>query len=276
MYSTALIDEDNVYLCQLETAVSRAASYCTYVPFVDGLLIDTGFAHAGRSLLEALRRRRVEQAVNTHAHEDHIGNNSLVVKHFGALLQAPAAALPMLERPQLICTHLYQHAIWGLPSPSHATALGGQVRTPRFSFQVIPTPGHCADHVCFYEPQRGWLFGGDLFLSVKVRLARGFENAQDLIDSLRQVCALNLRYLFCYHRGALKDPLPMLRAKIDFMEGAAGQIRSLHDAGAGVKEIADRVLGKEPLTQRVVTLGDLSKANLVRAFLKERGAGYET
>jgi hypothetical protein len=55
MFSATLIDEGIVYLSKLETLTSKAVSYCTYVPLVDGLLIDTGFANASHSLLKARR-----------------------------------------------------------------------------------------------------------------------------------------------------------------------------------------------------------------------------
>lgn len=274
MFSSRVVDD--VLLIKLETLRSKSVSYSTHVPLVDGLLIDTGFFNAERSLLKALAGHQVEQVVNTHAHEDHIGNNSSIIKHFKATLQAPEASLPLLERPKLVCTHPYQYLIWGLPRPSHASALAQEVHTSRFSFLVIPTPGHSADHVCLYEPERGWLFGGDLFLSVKVRLARGFENANDLMTSLKRVCKLKPRLLFCYHRGVITDPVPMIQAKLEFMDELHNRIHRLFESGAGIKEIATRILGRDPLSYGLITWGDFSKANLVRSFLKDTGAGYET
>jgi ribonuclease/clavin/mitogillin len=274
MFSISVV-EDEVLVVKLETFLSRWVSYATHVPLVDGLLIDTGFARAGNSLLKALAGREVNQVVNTHAHEDHIGNNSLILSAFGAVLFSPGASRDALLNPKSVCTLPYQHMIWGLPRPSQAAALGSEVQTARFRFQVIPTPGHSADHVCFYEPDRGWLFGGDLFLSVKVRLARGFENANDLRDSLRRVVALKPRLLFCYHRGVVADPIPTLKKKLGFMDDLHDRIQTLAASGADINEIVRRIPGPDPLSYRLITQGDFSKANLVRSFLKDAGAGYE-
>lgn len=275
MFSTRIVD-DHVLVIKLETLLSKSASYATHVPLVDGLLIDTGFAKAANSLVKALAGREVNQVANTHAHEDHIGNNSLMVKIFSAVVLSPESSRAELLNPESVCTRAYQRMIWGLPRPSQASALGHEVQTARFRFQVIPTPGHSADHVCLYEPERGWLFGGDLFLSVKVRLARGFENANDLRNSLRRVCALNPRLLFCYHRGVITDPLPKLQKKLEFMDDLHYRVHHLAASGAGIEEIARRVLGPDPLSYKMITQGDFSKGNLVRSFLKGTGAGYET
>ena len=50
--------------------------YHTAAYWVDGLLIDTGCAHTARQLTSTLKGWRVDQVVNTHSHEDHIGANA--------------------------------------------------------------------------------------------------------------------------------------------------------------------------------------------------------
>lgn len=275
MFSTACVDND-IFLIKLETLISKAVSYCTYVPLVDGLLVDSGFSMAADSLVKALGGRDVNQIVNTHAHEDHIGNNKLIVKLFNAVVLSSEASRPVLREPASICRHAYQSLIWGCPEPSDASILGQEVHTRRFRFQVVPTPGHSSDHICLYEPERGWLFGGDLFLSVKVRLARGFENANDLRDSLRRVCALKPKTFFCYHRGVIADSSILLKKKLNFMDDLHEKIHRMAAAGTGIEEIARRLLGREPLSFKLATGGDFSKVNLVKSFLKDAGAGYET
>jgi glyoxylase-like metal-dependent hydrolase (beta-lactamase superfamily II) len=50
---------------------------------------------------------------------------------------------------------------------------------------VIPTPGHSEDHICLFEPNEGWLFSGDLFISERVKYMREDENVYSLLDSLK-------------------------------------------------------------------------------------------
>jgi glyoxylase-like metal-dependent hydrolase (beta-lactamase superfamily II) len=266
--------DGEVDVIRLETRFSRAMSYCAYAALVDGLLVDSGFVRAQEQLLGALEGRRVEQVVNTHAHEDHIGNNREVAERFGADVAAPSAGLADIRRPRTVAVLPYQRMLWGTPSPSHPAPLGTVVRTPRFRLEVVPTPGHSIDHVCFHEPERGWLFAGDLYLGSQVRLARPFENGADLVASLERVLALRPRIVFCGHRGPLEDGVAALERKLRFVSEMREKALALSRAGAAPREIAARLVPGEPLNYRLFTFGDVSRLNFVRSLLKEPGQGY--
>jgi glyoxylase-like metal-dependent hydrolase (beta-lactamase superfamily II) len=275
MRASATRVEGEVLALRLETPFSRALSYCAYANLVDGLLVDSGFVRAQGQLLAALAGERVERVVNTHVHEDHVGNNREIAERFGAEVAAPAAGLAGLGRPERIAVLPYQRLLWGRPSRSAAAPLGAEVRTPRFRFDVVPTPGHSQDHVAFHEPERGWLFSGDLYLGSQVRLARPFENAADLVASLERVIALRPRILFCGHRGPLEDPLQALGRKLGFLSDLREKALALHRSGAPAEEIAARLAPGEPLGFFLFTFGDLSRRNFVRSLLKAPGEGYE-
>lgn len=266
--------DGEVTVLRLETRFSRALSYCAYASLVDGLLVDSGFVRAQAQLFAALAGRRVERVVSTHAHEDHVGNNREVAERFGAEVAVPAAGLADLGRPDRIAVLPYQRILWGRPSPSAAAPLGSEVRTPRFRLDVVPTPGHSIDHVCFHEPERGWLFSGDLYLGSQVRLARPFENAADIVASLERVIALRPRVLFCGHRGPLRNPVEVLGRKLGFVADLREKALALSKEGAPVEEIAARLAPGEPLGFWLFTFGDLSRHNFVRSLLKAPGRGY--
>ncbi len=266
--------DGEVEVFRLETRFSRALSYRACAALVDGLLVDSGFTHARGQLLRELRGRTVEQVVNTHAHEDHVGNNREIAERFGAEVAAPPVAVAALTRPERIAVLPYQRILWGVPPPSVARPLGREIRTRRFRFDVVPTPGHSRDHVCFHEPERGWLFSGDLYLGSQVRLARPFENGADLVASLERAVALRPRILFCGHRGPLEGAVEVLERKLRFLAGMRERALALSRAGSPPEEIAARLVGREPLGYRLFTQGDLSKLNFVRSLLKEPGQGY--
>lgn len=266
--------DGEVDVIRLETRFSRFMSYCAYAAVVDGLLVDSGFVRARRQLLRALEGRGIEQVVNTHAHEDHVGNNREVAERFGARVSAPAAGLSDLARPERIAALPYQRLLWGTPSPSGPAPLGKELLTRRFRFDVVPTPGHSRDHVCFHEPERGWLFAGDMYLGSQVRLARPFENAADMITSLERTLALRPRIVFCGHRGPLEDGVAVLERKLRFVADMREKALALSRSGAPVEEIAARLAPGEPLSYRLFTFGDMSRLNFVRSLLKEPGQGY--
>jgi len=87
-----------------------------------------------------------------------------------------------------------------------------------------------------------------------------------LVASLRAAAALEPRLLLDAHRGAVYEPVPLLEAKIAWMDGVIGEITDLHARGISEREIARRVLGREELVGWV-SRGEYSKRALVHAVL---------
>jgi glyoxylase-like metal-dependent hydrolase (beta-lactamase superfamily II) len=238
----------------------HVAAYC-----VDGLLIDTGFDYLAEPFYRALQNKNVEQIVNTHHHEDHVGANYLFEQRRGVKAFAHALALPLIATPPKRLKP-YRDVVWGVPKPAHPEAIGDRISTAKHSFHVLPLPGHSPDHLGLYEPQQGWLFSGDLFLSVKVRVLRCDEDVIASMESLRQVMALPLQYMFCGSGKILAQPIELLKKKLEFYEDIQQRCETLHQKGWAVEKIRDAVLGKEGVWPWM-SQGEFSKLNLVKAFL---------
>lgn len=242
------------------------AIYWTGVYLVDGLLVDSGPPNLARAVRRLVGELAVRQCVTTHHHEDHSGNHGVLATELRITPLVHASALPRLAEAD---THfqLYRRVAWGRRPGAPAAALGDRLDTPRFRFQVIHTPGHAADHVALFEPERGWLFSGDLYLAPRLRYLRADEDVHAMIDSLRRVVALEPAVLFCQHRGRVDDGAARLRQKLDFLVELGGRIHDLHDRGWSEPAIA-RALPGSDLLWRMWTGGDFSKRNFVRAFLR--------
>ena len=144
------------------------------------------------------------------------------------------------------------------------------VKTAHHHFQVIPTPGHCPDHVCFYEPEQGWLFSGDLFIHERAHYLRRDEDLDELMKSLQHVLALRPKLLVCSHTGVIEDACGAIERKIAYWEQLRIQAQTLRRSGLSVHEVTDHLLGGEGWMTRV-SGGHMSKINLVRALLKTNG-----
>lgn len=262
-------------LIRIQTRLSGVLSYSTYVPLFGGVLIDSGFMRARKSLVQGLQGKPPELIVHTHSHEDHIGNSAFLKRTLGVQVMAPKASLVVIKNPAVMGYGVYRRLIWGIPEGLQAKPLGDCLETSGVRLLVIPTPGHSHDHVVFFEPERRWVFLGDLFLSVKVPCARPYENAHDLMASLKRVLELKPKLAFCYHKGVLKDPEAALKAKLAFLEGLRERILPLSERGLDAQAIARKVLGKDPWLLRAMTRGDFSGTHLVRSFLRAPGEGYE-
>jgi glyoxylase-like metal-dependent hydrolase (beta-lactamase superfamily II) len=238
--------------------------YTVQAYLVDGLLIDTGCPATASELVAWCRERDVRQVVNTHHHEDHSGGDWALQKILGLPVAAPPQAVDILAGfPHL---EFYRRVIWGQPGNVAVEPLGDVVETDRYRFEVIPTPGHCPDHVCLFEQEQGWLFSGDLFVHERVRYLRSDEDVSDTLRALRRALALRPRLLVCCHAGLVTDACGAIARKIAFWEDLTERGQALRQQGFSVREVTDRLLGPEDMTTWL-SRGHFSKSNLVRALL---------
>ena len=184
----------------LARTIAGRGRYWTTAYLVDGLLIDTGCAHTAREIVSVLADTPLSKIVNTHTHEDHIGANSILQRQRANLeILAHPLALPVLADPRgRQPLHLYRQWFWGWPEPSHGISLADEdwIETENFRFQVLYTPGHSPDHICLYEPERGWLFTGDLFIGGQERALRDGYDIWGIIASLKRIAALPSTIMF--------------------------------------------------------------------------------
>jgi glyoxylase-like metal-dependent hydrolase (beta-lactamase superfamily II) len=240
--------------------------YFTAAYWVDGLLIDTGCAHTAPESISTLASWPVDQVVNTHSHEDHIGANADVQSIYTCPIWAHPQALPILENPKLQPLQPYRRILWGWPQPSHGQPAGDRIETGRFYFHVIATPGHSQDHICLFEPQQGWLFSGDAYVGGKDRALREGYDIHGIIDSLKALARLPVKTLFSGSGSVKPNGSQVLRDKIAYLEELGDRIQSLHDQGLTPRQIRRQAIGRE-LPIAYVTMGHFSGQRLVRSYL---------
>lgn len=138
------------------------------------ILIDTGLGVSNiKNIVDSLTKLPV-MVVTTHAHWDHIGSHRYfdyiavhglekewlsvefplplsVVKN--NLMKAPCSFPVGFELDNY---QIFQGEPQKILHDGDTLNLGGR------SIQVIHTPGHSPGHCCFYEPDRKYLFSGDL------------------------------------------------------------------------------------------------------------------
>jgi len=240
---------------------------------VDGLLIDTGCAHTALELADFLKDFDASVAVNTHYHEDHVGANRLLQERFGIDIFAHRDSVPLINQvPEL---YPYQELVWGYPEPSEVRCIPESIETDHFHFDVIDTPGHSIGHITLVEPDRGWCFTGDLFVSEKPRVIRPEEDVEQIVRSMYRLLELPVSelVLFTSVHKVVQNGRKALRACIEYLKDVSHQARRLEEEGHSIEDIVRIIFGGEDLFPEL-TDGQFSSENLVRSALSGLGVSW--
>jgi glyoxylase-like metal-dependent hydrolase (beta-lactamase superfamily II) len=228
-------------------------------------LVDSGCPATARELAAWCEGRGIRRVVHTHHHEDHIGGDLELVRRQGVEVLAPPRTVPVLAA--FYDLPWYRRLVWGRAHSVRARPFGERVEIGGHDFRVLPTPGHCSDHCCFFQPELGWLFSGDLYIHPRVTYLRCSEDARTILQSLRAVLALEPQLLICSHAGFVENACERLEQRIAYWEDLGRRAASLADRGVGVGRISRRLLGAEGV-MTLISGGDFSKVNLIRALLR--------
>lgn len=249
---------NDVELIRLRSWRSAAMGYSVCVFLVRDQLIDTGFPSARAALARLLDERRPRGIVVTHQHEDHAGNVALAAGRGVPIAMARSTETAL--RAGEANVGLYRRVCWGTMAPLRSTI---EPHEP-IGLELIATPGHSPDHHVAWDAEREILFAGDLFLGVKVRVARPMEDPRALAHSARRAAALRPRVLYDAHRGRVPHGAASLGAKAAWLEETIGAIDDRIARGWGDRAITRAVLGREDVVA-LMSRGDLSRLNFVRA-----------
>ena len=259
--------EPGVTRLRLRSLQGRLVGYEVSAYVVRGVLVDTGFAHARRELLGAVRALAPRGVIVTHWHEDHAGNAPALASeglpmHMHADCESTLRARPAIRA--------YRRLVWGA-TPALDVPLAPFDPAP---LETLHLPGHSPEHLVVWDAERRVLASGDLFLGVKVRVAHETESPRALLLSLRRAAALEPRLLLDAHRGPVDDAASKLFAKAAWLEDTMGEIARLAERGHSERAITRAVLGREDATA-FASAGEYSKRSFVRAVLRDAGAGNE-
>jgi len=248
--------------------VNGEIPYVTTAYLVDGLLIDTGPSNTASELAEVVQGRYLKVAVNTHYHEDHIGGNATLMRHFGIRILASPVAAPVIKRGP----YLYEmgREAWGAPEPTEVDCLPERLETDHFCFDVVDTPGHCHGHVSLVEPTKGWCFCGDLYVPWEpTRCRPEDEDLGETVSSMQKLIRLQTDelVLFTSVGRVVQDGRAALRSRIQYYRDMRDRAIALEREGLSVAAIRERLFGEEsPVAE--ATGGGISSQHFVRALLR--------
>lgn len=163
-----------------------------------------------RGYLAATEHAEIALCAVTHFHFDHSANLRWIGDEFGATVTITEATAARLE-PH----HLPEDGPTIL-KPDGVLDAGG----PRL--QVIPTPGHSPDSVCYFLEDEGVLFTGDTILGSSTTTVQDLAAYMESLSRLRNLP--NLRVLCPGHGALIHDPFATLDGYIAHRQERERQI----------------------------------------------------
>jgi hydroxyacylglutathione hydrolase len=162
--------------------------------FVDGAepaLVDAGVGHSAHldAIAQALAGRQLARVLVTHGHADHASGVPAIRQRW-----------PDVE----ICAGAPDAA----SGPTRRLTDGDAIVAGDSALVALHTPGHAADHFCFWDPTSRALFSGDMLVkgsTVMIPAGRGGD-LREYLASLRRLAALAPRRAYPGHGDVIDDP----------------------------------------------------------------------
>jgi glyoxylase-like metal-dependent hydrolase (beta-lactamase superfamily II) len=193
-------------------------------------------------------------------------------------VDAVARALNGAGLARVLVTHWHPDHVSGLPALKDrwprltvVESAGEPVPAGDGVLEILPTPGHAPDHVCFYDRAAGDLYCGDLARkggTIVIPVSKGGE-LRAYLASLRRVRDLGPRRLLPGHGPIVEDPIALIDEYLAHREQREQQILQAILAGARtVPEIVRHVYPALP-----ASLSDAAAESVRAHLIKLRDEG---
>jgi glyoxylase-like metal-dependent hydrolase (beta-lactamase superfamily II) len=165
------------------------------------------------AIIGASMKERVRWVVLTHTHPDHAPGTTRLVKATGAEVLAYGKRL---DKDSTI-------------TPDRAIGEGDTIEGTEFGLDVLHTPGHAPNHLCFLLEEERVLFTGDTVLDGMFSVVspqRGGDMAQYL-ESLGRMEKLRLSRLAPGHGDVIEDARPRIQEYVAHRHDRERQVLTL-------------------------------------------------
>lgn len=191
------------------------------------LLIDTGLGIG--NIADEVRQLtdRPVTAAATHIHWDHIGGHRYFPDFYvhreelgwlSGSFPLPLEAVKAMVADRCDLPEGYDVSAYELfrGTPSRVLEDGDVIDLGGRTLRVLHTPGHSPGHMCFWEPDRGYLFTGDLVYKGTLFAYYPSTDPQAYLKSLEKAAALPAKRVFPGHHTLEIGPEILTRMRDAF------------------------------------------------------------
>lgn len=241
--------------------------FCFYV---DGILIDTGQHRMQKSIIKTLENKKINQILLTHHHEDHTGNAQILSSIHQAPIYANELSMPFITKGFPYRIRFYQWFHLGkIELIKNPLPYLEKFETKNICLEPIYTPGHCQDHYCFLERNKGWLFSGDLYIGNLQVMRNNDEDMTTMIESIIKMLEYDFDVLFCCHHPKTTNGKKYLRYKLEYLQEFQQKAIHFYQQGYSVKEIMKKMNKKENWFFKLYTENDIGVDFMVKSALRK-------
>lgn len=264
----------------------KGRTYCfdtknSFIPFYkinhkEIIMLDTGLKKEREEIEEELKKNSlsVSGIINSHAHIDHIGNNSYFKEKYNSIIAMPAYEaficssemnLKLYYRNETMkfIKKYYKHMV--CKTDIIIKESEDSVSLCNTLFKVLHTPGHSPSHICITTPDNVSYLGDAL---VSSDLMEGFKIPYSYIlsedmKSKAKLYDLKSDKFVAAHKGIYDDIKKLIDLNIDFYEDKALKICSIIQKPMTIEEVLKAVSEKF-----LIRLDDVNRYNFIKMMIK--------
>ncbi|WP_244834989.1 MBL fold metallo-hydrolase [Clostridium sp. BJN0001] len=264
--------KDNTYCFKVKSSL---------IPFYkindrDIIMLDTGFKEERDDIENELKKNslKVSGIINSHAHIDHIGNNSYFKEKYDCIIAMPAYEaficssemnLKLYYRNETMrfIKKYFKHMV--CKTDFIIKESEDMIILCKIPFKILHTPGHSPSHICITTPDNVSYLGDAVIsddLMKNFKIPYSYILSEDMKSKAKLYDLKSDRYVVA-HKGVYDDITNLIDKNIDYYEKKAFDIYSVINKPMTIEEVLKAVSEKF-----FIRLDDVNRYNLIKRMIK--------